>query len=77
LCLDKGSGYGQSEEWQHGSYVGPSVVGFSSTPQAELFPTSHIDACLCRFRRGGDVGYGVFDTTIVGDHVKYPLAPAP
>jgi hypothetical protein len=73
LCLDKGSGYGQSEAWQHGSYVGDSVVEFSSTPQAELFATSRIDACLCRFRRGGDVGYGVFDTTIVGDHVKYPL----
>jgi hypothetical protein len=75
LCLDKGSGYGQSESWQHGSYRGPSVVEFSSTPQEELFPTSWIDACLCRFRRGGDVGYGVFDTTIVGDHVKYPLDP--
>ncbi len=73
LCLDKGSGYGQSEAWQHGSYVGDRRVEFSSTPQTELFPTSRIDACLCRFRRGGDVGYGVFDTTIVGDHVKYPL----
>jgi hypothetical protein len=73
LCLDKGSGYGQSEAWQHGSYVGDRRVEFSSSPQTELFPTSRIDACLCRFRRGGDVGYGVFDTTIVGDHVKYPL----
>jgi hypothetical protein len=77
LCLDKGSGYGQSESWQHGSYVGESVVAFSSTDQQELFSTSRIDACLCRFRRGDDVGYGVFDTTIVGDHVKYPLEPAP
>ena len=73
LCLDKGSGYGQSEAWQHGSYVGDSVVEFSSTPQAELFATSRIDACLCRFQRGGEIGYGVFDTTIVGDHVKYPF----
>jgi len=76
LCLDKGSGYGQSEAWQHGAYVGDSVVECSSTPQVELFPTSRIDACLCRFRRGDDVGYGVFDTTIVGDHVKYPLETA-
>lgn len=73
LCLDKGSGYGQSEPWQHGSYVGDRRVESSSTPQVELFPTSRIDACLCRFRRGDDVGYGVFDTTIVGEHVKYPL----
>ena len=76
LCLDKGSGYGQSESWQHGSYVGDNRVEFASTAQTELFPTSRIDACLCRFHRGGDVGYGVFDTTIVGDHVKYPLDSA-
>ncbi len=73
LCLDKGSGYGQSESWQHGSYVGDRRVEFSSTEQTALFPTSRIDACLCRFHRGEDVGYGVFDTTILGDHVKYAL----
>jgi hypothetical protein len=73
LCLDKGSGYGQSEDWQHGSYRGESVVQFSSTPQSELLPTSRMDACLCRFHRGGDVGYGVFDTMLFGNHVKYPL----
>jgi hypothetical protein len=74
LCLDKGTGYGQSDAWQHGSYRGESAVEFTSTPQAELFPTSRMDACLCRYQRGDDVGYGVFDTMIFGDHVKYPLA---
>ncbi len=76
LCLDMGTGYGQSDPWQHGSYRGDHVVEFTSTRQTDLFPTSHIDACLCRFRRGDDVGYGVFDTVIAGDHVKYPLDAA-
>jgi hypothetical protein len=68
ICLDKGTGYGGDADWRHGMYQGPLKVEGRSWPQGELFPTSGIDASLCRYECGDAVGYGVFDLVVAGVH---------
>jgi hypothetical protein len=68
ICLDKGTGYGADPDWRHGMYQGPLKVEGLQWDQSELLPTSTIEASLCRYESGGEVGYGVFDLVVVGVH---------
>ncbi len=69
-----GTGYGYDSDWRHGMWQGPlKVEGFeldTTTPDGAARLFGIVDASA-RFSYGGNVGYGLFETMVIGPHDQY------
>ncbi len=73
-----GTGYGYDADWRHGMWQGDLVTqGFhldTTTPEGAARLFGICDAS-CKFtytdERGTHVGYGLFETMVIGPHHKY------
>jgi hypothetical protein len=69
-----GTGYGYDADWRHGMWQGPlKVEGFhldTTTPEGAQRLFGIVDASA-RFTYGDHVGYGLFETMVIGPHDRY------
>lgn len=69
--LMKGLGYGDPS-WGHGMWVGPDAVDSVEYVLANEHPLAHPHVqTLVRARRGSAEGIGIFETLVVGPHIRY------
>ena len=72
-----GTGYGYDADWRHGMWQGPlKVEGVhidTTTAEGAARMFGIVDAGA-RFRYEGHVGYGLFETMVVGPHDRYGFA---
>ena len=69
-----GTGYGYDADWRHGMWQGPlKVEGVhidTTTPEGAQRLFGIVDAAA-RFTYGEHVGYGLFETMVIGPHERY------
>jgi hypothetical protein len=70
-----GTGYGYETDWKHGMWQGSDLVVQGvhhdvSTPEGAARMWGIVDASA-RFTYDGNVGYGLFETLLMGPHQQY------
>lgn len=69
-----GTGYGYDTDWRHGMWQGELKVEAvhidTTTPEGAARMFGIVDAGA-RFRYAGHVGYGLFETMVIGPHQQY------
>ncbi len=67
-----GSGYGLEPEWKHGMYQGDLVVQGQVIPPADpTYSNWALTEYAARFTSNGQVGYGMFESAVMGPHQQY------
>ena len=67
-----GTGYGLEADWRHGMYQGELAVQGQEIPPADpSYPNWGLTEYAARFTSDGQVGYGMFESAVMGPHRQY------